>query len=114
MVPMSHISLTNWLAAVVLPTVLSAVAQDDEVAQKNEMKNLQGTWVVQAATRDGKERGQEMGGVLTISGDSVTMRLPGGKDTLEMVVGVQDLEQLARVLRRLTGVANVMEARRQR
>jgi GTP pyrophosphokinase len=31
-----------------------------------------------------------------------------------LTVGVRDLEQLARVLRRLTGVANVMDARRQR
>ena len=31
-----------------------------------------------------------------------------------LTVGVKDLEQLARVLRRLTGVANVMDARRQR
>jgi len=31
-----------------------------------------------------------------------------------LTVGVRDLEQLARVLRRLTGIANVMDARRQR
>ena len=48
-------------------------------AVKDEMKKLEGTWVVESATADGKAEADLKGGQAVFAGDKLTLKGPGDK-----------------------------------
>src|ERR1051325_804494 len=81
-----------WCLAALALTSATGGQDVDEEARKAELKKLQGTWIVQSATRDGKERKEETGAVLAIGSDLMSMRQADSAVFMHLELDVQDLD----------------------
>jgi uncharacterized protein (TIGR03067 family) len=63
---------------IILSAVLLLIADEKTEAEKQEMKNLQGAWVVVSAERDGKPDDDLKGARFTFEGDAFTRKTSSG------------------------------------
>ena len=69
--------LSLVVVALILTVAASASAGDDA---KNEMKKLEGTWVVQSFSEKGKVNEEMKGTEITFAGDTITMKPKKGDE----------------------------------